>query len=152
MNNYNQGKITCFSRQSDLRIAGTCNIQALVRANSQISASLCSKHSWGFLPQPGTKRLGEGIMWMEDAGTSEEDNDIDSQDSNTPINHGHLARNCSIKIIWKLVQNIPSFPSHSFCKNISSQNYNNKATSIFPYFLLNVYTVLAYIPVSSFTC
>ena len=35
---------------------------------------------------------------MEDAGTSEEDN-IDSQDSNTPIDHGHLARNCLIKII-----------------------------------------------------
>ena len=34
---------------------------------------------------------------MEVAGTSEED-DIDSQDSNTPIDHGHLARNCSIKI------------------------------------------------------
>ena len=38
---------------------------------------------------------------MEDAGTSEEDN-IDSQDSNTPIDHGHLARNCSIKINIKL--------------------------------------------------
>ena len=35
---------------------------------------------------------------MEDSGTSEED-DIDSQDSNTPIDHGHLARNCSIKIL-----------------------------------------------------
>ena len=35
---------------------------------------------------------------MEDAGTSEEDDDIDSQDSNIPIDHGHLARNCSIKI------------------------------------------------------
>ena len=31
----------------------------------------------------------------EDVGTSEED-DIDSQDSNTPIDHGHLARNCSM--------------------------------------------------------
>ena len=36
---------------------------------------------------------------MENAGTSEEDDDIDSQDSNTRIDHGHLARNCSIKII-----------------------------------------------------
>ena len=36
---------------------------------------------------------------MEDAGTSEEDHDIDSQDPNTPIDHGHLARNCSIKIL-----------------------------------------------------
>ena len=35
---------------------------------------------------------------MEDAGTSEEDDDIDSQDSNALIDHGHLARNCSIKI------------------------------------------------------
>ena len=40
---------------------------------------------------------------MEDAGTSEED-DIDSQDSNTPIDHGHLARNCSIKIITPSVK------------------------------------------------
>ena len=43
------------------------------------------------------KRQGEGILRMEDAGTSEED-DIESQDSNTPIDHGYLARNCSIKI------------------------------------------------------
>ena len=35
---------------------------------------------------------------MEDAGTSEED-DTDSQDSNIPIDHSHLVRNCSIKII-----------------------------------------------------
>ena len=35
---------------------------------------------------------------MEDAGTLEED-DIDSQDSNIPIDHCHLARNFSIKII-----------------------------------------------------
>ena len=41
---------------------------------------------------------------MEDAGTSEEDDDIDSQDSNTPIDHGHLARNCSIKIITPAVK------------------------------------------------
>ena len=46
------------------------------------------------VPQPGTKRRGEGILRMEDAGTSEEDDDIDSQDSSTPIDHGHLARNC----------------------------------------------------------
>ena len=36
---------------------------------------------------------------LEDAETSEEDDDIDSQNSNIPIDHGHLARNCSIKII-----------------------------------------------------
>ena len=46
---------------------------------------------------------GEGILRMEDAGTSEED-DIDSQDSNTPIDHGHLARNCSINIITPAVK------------------------------------------------
>ena len=60
----------------------------------QYAASLC-----GCLPQPGTKRRGKRILRMEDAGTSEEDDDIDSQASNTPIDHGHLARNCSIKII-----------------------------------------------------
>ena len=41
---------------------------------------------------------------MEDAGTSEEDDDIDSQDSNTLTDHGHLARNCSIKIITPVVK------------------------------------------------
>ena len=40
---------------------------------------------------------------MEDAGTSEDD-DIDSEDSNTSIDHGHLARNCSIKIITPAVK------------------------------------------------
>ena len=66
------------------------------------------KYSSGFatgcLPQPGTKRRGEGILRMEDAGTSEEDDDIDSQDSNTPIDHGYLAQNCSIKIITPAVK------------------------------------------------
>ena len=41
-----------------------------------------SDHSWRCLPQPGTKRLGEGILRMEDAGTSEEDDDMNIQDSN----------------------------------------------------------------------
>ena len=54
-------------------------------------------HSWRCFTQPGTKRRGEGILRMEEAGTSEEDNN--SQDSNTPIDHGHLACNCSIKIV-----------------------------------------------------
>ena len=40
---------------------------------------------------------------MEDAGTLEED-DTDSQDSNIPIDHGHLAWNCSIKIIMLAVK------------------------------------------------
>ena len=41
---------------------------------------------------------------MEDAGTSEEDDDINSQDSNTPIDHSHLTWNCSIKIITPVVK------------------------------------------------
>ena len=41
---------------------------------------------------------------MEDVGTSEEDDNIDSQDSNTPLDHGHLAWNCSIKIITPAVK------------------------------------------------
>ena len=41
---------------------------------------------------------------MEDAGTSEEDDDIESQDSNTPIGHGNLAWNCSMKIITPTVK------------------------------------------------
>ena len=41
---------------------------------------------------------------MEDAGTSEEDDDIDSQDSNILIDHGHLARNCLIKITTPAVK------------------------------------------------
>ena len=49
------------------------------------------------------KRRGEGILRMEDAGTSEED-DTDSKDSNIPIDNGHLARNCSIKIITLAVK------------------------------------------------
>ena len=76
--------------------------------SSQFSASHCSEHtysdhSWRCLPQMGTKRRGEGILRMEDAGTSEE-NDIDSQDSNTAIDHGHLARNCLIKITTPAVK------------------------------------------------
>ena len=43
---------------------------------------------------------------MEDAVTSKEDDDTDSQDSNIPIDHDHLARNSSIKIrlyYWRLL-------------------------------------------------
>ena len=74
----------------------------LWETSSGVVASHCSEltysdHSWRYLPQLGTKRRGKGILRMEDAGTSEED-DINSQDSNTPIDHGHLAWNCSIKI------------------------------------------------------
>ena len=54
---------------------------------------------------------------MEDAGTSEED-DIDSQDSNTPIDHGHLARNCSVKIITPAVKaSVISSTGHPKIKN-----------------------------------
>ena len=38
-------------------------------------------HSWGCLAQPEIKRQGEGILRMEDAVTSEEE-DTDSQDFN----------------------------------------------------------------------
>ena len=81
------------------------------RTSSQFSARHCSEHtysdhSWRCLPQTGTKRRGEGILRMEDAGTSEED-DIDSQDSNTPIDHGHLARNCFINIFGEFRVQIP---------------------------------------------
>ena len=50
-------------------------------------------------PTAGDKTSRVVILKMEDAGISEEDDDIDSQDSNTTIDHGHLARNCSIKVI-----------------------------------------------------
>ena len=85
-----------------------CLLPKSRRTSSQFSASHCSEHtyidhSWRCLPQTWTKRRGEGILRMEDAGTSEEDN-IDSQDSNTPIDHGHLVRNFSIKIITLAVK------------------------------------------------
>ena len=46
----------------------------------------------------GMKRRGEGIMRMENAMTSEEE-DTDSQDFSIPTGHAHLARNCLMKII-----------------------------------------------------
>ena len=65
--------------------------------------SLCSKHtysdySWRCLPQPGMKHTGEGILRMEDTRILKE-KDTDSQDSNIPIDHGHLAQSCLIKIV-----------------------------------------------------
>ena len=54
-------------------------------------------------PTAGTKRCGEGILRMEDAVTSEEE-DTDSQDSNIPIDHDHLDRNCLIKITTPAVK------------------------------------------------
>ena len=82
---------------------------------------LCSDHSWGRLPQSGTKRRGEGILRMENAGISEDDDDIDSQDSNTLIDHGHLVRNCSIKINMLM------------CKNIIMAHDLSKAEYVFLY-------------------
>ena len=65
--------------------------------SSQFTTSLCSEHTYsdhfcGCLLQLGTKCRGEGILRMEDAGTLEE-GDTDSQDSNTLVDHGHLAWN-----------------------------------------------------------
>ena len=47
------------------------------------------------------KRRGKRILRMEDAGTSEKEG-TDSQDSNVPLDHGHLARNYLIKKITNL--------------------------------------------------
>ena len=69
--------------------------------NSSLRASAANSPT---ATQPGTERRGEGILRMEDATTSEEDDDIDSHDSNIPIDHGHIARNCSIKIITPAVK------------------------------------------------
>ena len=49
---------------------------------------------------------------MEDAGTSEEE-DTDSQDSNVPTYHGHLARNNLIKTITPVVKAVVI--SHGNC-------------------------------------
>ena len=56
------------------------------------------------------RRAGEGILRMEeDAVTSEEEDamtsdeeDIESQDFDIPTDHGHLARNCLMKIMSAL--------------------------------------------------
>ena len=57
---------------------------------------------------------------MEDARTSEEDDTV-SQDSNTPIDHGHLARNCSIKFITPAVK--ASVISLLFCFDSTRHSY-----------------------------
>ena len=56
-----------------------------------------SDHSWGCLSQPWMKHCGEGILKMEDVVTSEEE-DTSSQDFSVPMDHGHLAWNCLMKI------------------------------------------------------
>ena len=65
------------------------------------------------------RRRGEGILRMEYAGTSEE-GDIDSQDSNLPIDHGHLARNCSIKIITPAVKALVISSRYLFPKFVNT--------------------------------
>ena len=55
-------------------------------------------------PTAGDETSRGRTLRMEDARTSEEDDDIDSQDSNALIDHDHLARNCSIKIITLAVK------------------------------------------------
>ena len=54
---------------------------------------------------------------MEDAVTSEED-DTDSQDSNIPIDHGHLAWNCSIKIITPAMKVLVISKNTVFSENL----------------------------------
>ena len=68
---------------------------------------------------------------MEDAGTTEED-DIDSQDSNTPIDHGHLARNCLIKITTLAVKaSVISLTFRSASGSIFKRNVPNVEDMIF---------------------
>ena len=51
-------------------------------------------YSWG-------RNVENESLRMEDGGTLKEQN-TNSQDSNIPIDHGHLAQNCLIKIHSKL--------------------------------------------------
>ena len=74
------------------------------------SASCCSEHtsndhSWGYLPQPsrGWNVEGKESENGEDTVTSEEE-DAESQDFNIAMYHGHLARNCLMKIITPAVK------------------------------------------------
>ena len=76
------------------------------------------------LQRLAVKRRGEGILRVEDARTSEEDDDIDSQDSNMPIDHGHLARNCLIKVIT------PAVKASVISKIIPLQQNNHSRTCI----------------------
>ena len=70
---------------------------------------------------------------MEDAGTSEED-DTDSQDCNIPIDHGHLARNCSIKIngystVWECIFSIRTYTAQIVGTEARKDNYRRKILS-----------------------
>ena len=87
--------------------------QKTLLSSSKVPASsiLRIPSPWRFIPGCGRhpqecSLQREGIVRMEDAGTSEEDNNIDSQDSNIRIDHSHLARNCSIRIVRYLVNKL----------------------------------------------
>ena len=112
------------------------------------SVSHCSDHSWRCLPQPGTKCWGEGILRMEDAGTSEED-DIDSQDSNTPIDHGYVAWNCSIKILLLKTTGITASLACTFARHVAhrtclwygwSATYLSGSSSTYSWWFVNLHT------------
>ena len=78
----------------------------------------------------------EEILRMEDAGTSEEDDDIDSQDSNTPIDHSHLPRNCSVKIIinvWEEFDWMSVLWQMLLTINNKIRHENTYSCSLFPY-------------------
>ena len=71
---------------------------------------------------------------MENAGISEEDDDIDNQNSNTSIDHSHLARNCSINVITSAVK--ASVNSLTFLAHMShSPTYFDSPNLIFMYLI-----------------
>ena len=80
------------------------------------AATTYSDHSWGCLPQPGTKRRGVGVLKMEYAGTSEEDDDIDSQDSNRSMDQGPRASAASTP-----TATTPEDVSHSRGRNVEGK-------------------------------
>ena len=61
---------------------------------------------------------------MEEAGTSEED-DTGSQDSNTPTDHGHLARNCLIKNINIIMKFLMGIKPLSHCVHCLTVYYSS---------------------------
>ena len=69
---------------------------------------------------------------MEDAGTSEEE-DTDSQDSNVPIDHGHVARNYLIK-------------NHYFCHNYDKFCQKLPEVSSVQFNLLMLHTGISSVP------
>ena len=65
---------------------------------------------------------------MEDVGTSKEE-DTNSQDSNVPVGHDHLARNYLIKIITPAVKALVISYTYIACNILMKNNivpsYNN---------------------------